>query len=71
MLLASKGGLSNGGVGICKIGRGGALLVRGSVTPGIVGISGGKDSAETDGAAINAASSKATEEDIIGSDVQP
>jgi hypothetical protein len=40
--LLVKGGLSSGGVGSCKIGRGGALLERGSVTPGIVGMSGGR-----------------------------
>jgi hypothetical protein len=38
-----KGGLSSGGVGTCKIGKGGALVVKGSVTPGIVGIRGGKE----------------------------
>jgi hypothetical protein len=43
MLLGVKGGLSNGGVGTCKIGRGGALVVNGSVTPGIEGMSGGSD----------------------------
>jgi hypothetical protein len=43
MLLGVKGGLSSGGVGTCKIGRGGALVVNGSVTPGIEGISGGRD----------------------------
>jgi hypothetical protein len=37
-----NGGLSRGGVGICRIGSGGALLDKGSVTPGIVGMSGGK-----------------------------
>ena len=31
-----NGGLGRGGVGSCKIGRGGALLARGSVTPGIL-----------------------------------
>jgi hypothetical protein len=41
--LGVKGGLSSGGVGTCKIGNGGALVVRGSVTPGIDGIRGGKD----------------------------
>lgn len=39
-----NGGLTRGGVGSCRIGRGGALLVSGSVTPGMVGINGGKES---------------------------
>jgi hypothetical protein len=39
---AVKGGLSSGGVGSCRIGRGGALEARGSVTPGMAGITGGK-----------------------------
>jgi hypothetical protein len=43
MLLAVNGGDAKGGVGTCKIGKGGALLARGSVTPGIEGISGGRD----------------------------
>lgn len=47
MLLGVKGGLSKGGVGNCKTGRGGALLAKGSVTPGIDGINGGKDSPQT------------------------
>jgi hypothetical protein len=45
MLLGVKGGLSRGGVGICKIGRGGAPLVKGSVTPGTRGMSGPSDRA--------------------------
>ena len=43
MSLGVNGGLSRGGVGTCRIGRGGALVVRASVTPGMVGMSGGKD----------------------------
>ena len=38
-----KGGLPSGGVGIWRIGRGGALVVKGSVTPGIEGMSGGSE----------------------------
>lgn len=41
-LVTSKGGLSNGGVGTCKMGKGGALEAKGSVTPGIAGIRGGR-----------------------------
>jgi hypothetical protein len=41
--LGVKGGLSSGGVGTCKIGKGGALVVKGSVTPGMDGIRGGKE----------------------------
>ena len=43
MLEPAKGGLSSGGVGIWRMGRGGAFEVRGSVTPGIDGIRGGKE----------------------------
>lgn len=43
MLLAVNGGLARGGVGSCRIGNGGALLARGSVTPGMDGIKGGRD----------------------------
>jgi hypothetical protein len=43
MSLGVNGGLSNGGVGTCRIGKGGALVVRASVTPGIVGMRGGKE----------------------------
>lgn len=43
MSLGVKGGLSSGGVGTCKIGKGGALVVKASVTPGIVGMRGGKE----------------------------
>lgn len=43
MSLPTKSGLGSGGVGICKIGKGGALLARGSVTPGMEGIKGGRD----------------------------
>lgn len=43
MSLGVKGGLSSGGVGTCNTGSGGALLVKGSVTPGIVGMSGGRE----------------------------
>ena len=43
MSLGVKGGLSSGGVGTCKIGKGGAMVVKGSVTPGIVGMRGGKE----------------------------
>lgn len=51
-MLGVNSGLSRGGVGICKIGRGGALLVSGSVTPGIEGIKGGSESdRDTAGAA--------------------
>ena len=46
MLLAWKGGLSSGGVGTCRIGSGGAFDVRGSVTPGMDGMSGGRDRAD-------------------------
>ena len=46
ILLAVKGGVSSGGVGTCKMGSGGALDVKGSVTPGIDGIKGGRDKAE-------------------------
>ena len=46
MLLAVKGGLSSGGVGTCRMGSGGALDVKGSVTPGIDGIKGGRERAE-------------------------
>jgi hypothetical protein len=46
MLLEVKGGLSRGGVGICRMGSGGALLASGSVTPGMLGIRGGKESAK-------------------------
>jgi hypothetical protein len=39
-----NGGLGSGGVGICKIGKGiERSLVRGSVTPGMEGIKGGKE----------------------------
>lgn len=41
--LGVNGGLSNGGVGTCKMGKGGALVVRASVTPGMLGIRGGKE----------------------------
>jgi hypothetical protein len=41
--LGVKGGLSSGGVGTCKIGNGGALVVKGSVTPGMLGMRGGKE----------------------------
>jgi hypothetical protein len=44
MLLPVKGVDGKGGVGTCKIGRGGAFETMGSVIPGIVGISGGRDS---------------------------
>lgn len=44
MLLPSHGGDSRGGVGICRIGSGGALELRGSVTPGMEGMRGGRDS---------------------------
>lgn len=37
------GGLGRGGVGTWRIGKGGTILVRGSVTPGIVGIKGGNE----------------------------
>jgi hypothetical protein len=37
MLDGVKGGLCKGGVGSCRMGSGGALDVRGSVTPGIAG----------------------------------
>lgn len=43
MSLGVKGGLSRGGVGTCRMGRGGALVVRGSVTPGMEGIKGGSE----------------------------
>jgi hypothetical protein len=43
MLLGVNGGLGSGGVGSCKMGSGGALLARGSVTPGILGIRGPSD----------------------------
>jgi hypothetical protein len=43
MSLGVKGGLSNGGVGTCRMGRGGALVVKASVTPGMLGIRGGKE----------------------------
>lgn len=43
MSLGVKGGLSRGGVGTCKIGKGGAFVVRASVTPGMVGMRGGKE----------------------------
>ena len=43
ILLGVKGGLSSGGVGTCRIGRGGAFVVRGSVTPGMDGMSGGSE----------------------------
>ena len=46
MLLLLKGGLSSGGVGTCKIGKGGAFVVSGSVTPGMEGIRGGRERAE-------------------------
>jgi hypothetical protein len=46
MLDTEKGGLLRGGVGTCRMGRGGALEERGSVTPGIEGISGGRLRAE-------------------------
>lgn len=36
MKLGVKGGLGRGGVGSWRIGSGGALLARGSVTPGIL-----------------------------------
>jgi hypothetical protein len=42
MLDAVKGGLSSGGVGSWRMGRGGALEAKGSVTPGIDGIRGGR-----------------------------
>ena len=42
MFEAVKGGLSIGGVGTWSIGSGGAFDARGSVTPGIDGISGGR-----------------------------
>jgi hypothetical protein len=41
--LGVNGGLSSGGVGTCRIGNGGALVVRASVTPGMVGMRGGKE----------------------------
>ena len=43
MSLGVNGGLSSGGVGTCRIGKGGALVVKASVTPGMVGIRGGKE----------------------------
>ena len=43
--LPVKGGLSRGGVGTCKIGKGGALVERGSVTPGMDGMRGGRERA--------------------------
>jgi len=43
MSLGVNGGLSSGGVGICKIGKGGAFSVRTSVTPGMLGIRGGRE----------------------------
>ena len=42
-LLTLWGGLANGGVGTCRIGKGGAFLDRGTVTPGILGIKGGRE----------------------------
>lgn len=42
--LPTKGGLASGGVGTCRIGSGGALLVIGGVTPGIKGMRGGSES---------------------------
>lgn len=69
MLLASNGGLSNGGVGICRIGRGGALLVKGSVTPGMVGISGGSDRAEANGVMRDAAAKVTIDRDILEQDL--
>jgi hypothetical protein len=41
--LGVKGGLSSGGVGTCKIGRGGAFSVRESATPGMLRIRGSKE----------------------------
>lgn len=43
MLETSKGGLSKGGVGIWRMGKGGARPTRGSVTPGMAGIRGGRE----------------------------
>lgn len=43
MLLPSHGGDGRGGVGSCRIGRGGAFSETGSVTPGMAGIRGGKE----------------------------
>ena len=37
-----NGGLSSGGVGIWRMGRGGAISFKGSVTPGMAGMSGGR-----------------------------
>lgn len=65
MLLASKGGLSSGGVGICKIGRGGALLVKGSVTPGIKGINGGRERDKAGTAKRIATNIWAVDEDML------
>lgn len=48
-----NGGLSSGGIGTCKMGREGEFSVRGSVTPGIDGIRGGKDNAVTPRAEID------------------
>jgi len=42
ILLGVKEGLSSGGVGNCKIGSGGIIVVRGSVTGEISGTRGGK-----------------------------
>jgi hypothetical protein len=42
ILEPTKGGLANGGVGTCKIGSGGAFEAKGTVTPGITGIRGGR-----------------------------
>lgn len=43
MSLGVKGGLSSGGVGTCSTGSGGALEVKGSVTPGMLGMRGGRE----------------------------
>lgn len=42
MLEVVNGGLVKGGVGICRIGRGGVLEVRGLVIFGMEGIKGGR-----------------------------
>lgn len=42
IFLTANGGLLNGGVGTCKMGNGGAFEDKGSVTPGIEGIKGGR-----------------------------
>lgn len=45
MSFVVKGGLSKGGEGNCRIGRGGMLDDKGSVTPGMEGIKGGNEMA--------------------------